>query len=354
MVASVFSDKKFVAYFSMEIALESEMPSYSGGLGVLAGDTLRAAADLGLPMCAVSLLYRKGYFRQSIDDNGIQHESSVSWNPEVWLKPVGEKTSIEIEGQKVAIKAWRYDIKGETGHILPVFFLDTDVAENSQVLTTWSMGVSLPAHQRGTHMSRFLTELTSVADRPMSLSGHFEFCQKLLPILNAQSAEIKTSFSWFRKVFAPVSGLAGLLECKVSFISLAGTSDEKSISIAVPAKALCPCSKAISERGAHNQRSEISVELNYEAGGKTASINQIFSLLEMSASSPVYPVLKRDDEKFVTESAYDNPVFVEDIVRRAANRLVEVSDIRGFRVQAVNYESIHAHDCFARISHRIK
>jgi len=131
MVASVFSDKKFVAYFSMEIALESDMPTYSGGLGVLAGDTLRAAADLGLPMCAVSLLYRKGYFRQSIDENGKQHEGTVTWKPETWLKPVSEKASIEIEGQKVAVKAWRYDIKGETGHILPVFFLDTDVAENS-------------------------------------------------------------------------------------------------------------------------------------------------------------------------------------------------------------------------------
>ena len=131
MVASVFSDKKFVAYFSMEIALESDMPSYSGGLGVLAGDTLRAAADLGLPMYAVSLLYRKGYFRQTIDENGKQHEETVNWIPETWLKPVAEKTSIEIEGQKVAVKAWRYDIKGETGHTLPVYFLDTDVPENS-------------------------------------------------------------------------------------------------------------------------------------------------------------------------------------------------------------------------------
>jgi starch phosphorylase len=134
MVASVFSDKKFVAYFSMEIALESDMPSYSGGLGVLAGDTLRAAADLGLPVCAVSLLYRKGYFRQTIDENGKQHEETVAWKPETWLKPVAEKTSVEIEGQKVAVKAWRYDIKGETGHILPVYFLDTDVAENSPAM----------------------------------------------------------------------------------------------------------------------------------------------------------------------------------------------------------------------------
>lgn len=236
----------------------------------------------------------------------------------------------------------------------PMAIVDEASGEVQQVFTTWTMGVSLPAHQRGTHMSRFLTELTVFAENPMSLSTHYLFAQKLLPILSAESAEIKTSFSWFRKVFAPVSGLAGLLECKVSFHSKAGADGEKTVTIAVPAKALCPCSKAISDRGAHNQRSEVSVELSYGSDGKTASINQIFSLLEMSASSPVYPVLKRDDEKYVTESAYDNPVFVEDIVRRAANRLVDVPDIRGFKVQAINFESIHAHDCFARISYRAK
>jgi GTP cyclohydrolase I len=236
----------------------------------------------------------------------------------------------------------------------PMPIIDEASGEVQQVLTTWSMGVSLPAHQRGTHMSRFLTELTAVAEKPLSLSGHLAFAEKLLPVLKAESADIRTSFSWFRKVFAPVSGLAGLLECKVSFTSTAGSDGEKTIKIAVPAKALCPCSKAISDRGAHNQRSEVSVELSYGVEGKTASINQIFSLLEMSASSPVYPVLKRDDEKYVTESAYDNPVFVEDIVRRAANRLVEIPDIRGFKVQAINFESIHAHDCFARISYRAK
>lgn len=131
MVASVFSEKKFIAYFSMEIALDSDMPSYSGGLGVLAGDTLRAAADLGLPVCAVSMLYRKGYFRQTLDSNGKQSESVVVWNPEEWLKPMSETVAITVEGQKVQIRAWRYDIKGETGHILPVYFLDTNLAENS-------------------------------------------------------------------------------------------------------------------------------------------------------------------------------------------------------------------------------
>jgi len=233
----------------------------------------------------------------------------------------------------------------------PMSIIDEASGEVQQVLTTWTMGVSLPAHQRGTHMSRFLTELTTLAENPMSLSGHFAFATKMLSVLNAESSEIKSSFSWFRKVFAPVSGLAGLLECKVSFTSKTDGNGEKKVSIAVPAKALCPCSKAVSDRGAHNQRSEVSVELSYGPEGIPASINQIFSILELSASSPVYPVLKRDDEKYVTESAYDNPVFVEDIVRRAANRLLDVPNVRSFMVQATNFESIHAHDCFARISY---
>lgn len=238
----------------------------------------------------------------------------------------------------------------------PVQIVDEATGEVQPVLTTWSMGVSLPESQRGTHMSRFLTALTEAAEKPLSLSGHFALSKSLLPLLAADKAEVNTAFSWFRKVTAPVSGLSGMLECKVNFSSevRSGADDagEKTLRLSVPAKALCPCSKAISDRGAHNQRSEITVELSYGPTGKPASINHVFSLLEMSASSPVYPVLKRDDEKFVTEHAYDNPVFVEDIVRRAAARLVDLPDITGFKVEAVNFESIHAHDCFARISFR--
>lgn len=236
----------------------------------------------------------------------------------------------------------------------PLQVVDEATGETQQVLTTWSMGVSLPANQRGTHMSRFLTSLTGAAEKPLSLSSHFKFSSDLLPLLAADDADVSTSFSWFRKVTAPVSGLAGMLECKVKFSSrpLPNGGGEKRLRIAVPAKALCPCSKAISDRGAHNQRSEITVELSYPAGAKPSSINHIFALLESSASSPVYPVLKRDDEKYVTEHAYDNPVFVEDIVRRAASKLADLPDILGFEVQAVNFESIHAHDCFARIRYR--
>ncbi len=120
-----------VAYFSMEICLEQAIPTYSGGLGVLAGDTLRSAADLHVPMVAVSLLHRLGYFTQTLDAKGQQHETPVSWSPETILAPVDARAAVEIAGRRVAIRAWRYDVVGADGHKVPVFLLDTNLPENS-------------------------------------------------------------------------------------------------------------------------------------------------------------------------------------------------------------------------------
>lgn len=120
-----------VAYFSMEIALHPDIPTYSGGLGVLAGDTLRSAADLGVPITGVTLVHRKGYFRQHLDAAGQQTEEPQSWQPERTLEPVGGKVSIRIEGRRVAIRAWRFVVEGIRGHIVPVYLLDTDLPENS-------------------------------------------------------------------------------------------------------------------------------------------------------------------------------------------------------------------------------
>ncbi|MBT9331726.1 alpha-glucan family phosphorylase [Paracidobacterium acidisoli] len=120
----------FVAYFSMEIAVTPEMPTYSGGLGVLAGDTLRAAADMGLRLGAVTLAHRKGYFQQHLDANGVQSEETQPWNPEKTLHGEEPIITITIEGRPVAIRAWRYDLQGVTGHTIPVYFLDTDMEQN--------------------------------------------------------------------------------------------------------------------------------------------------------------------------------------------------------------------------------
>ncbi|MGD8999444.1 MAG: alpha-glucan family phosphorylase [Granulosicoccaceae bacterium] len=121
-----------IAYFSMEIALESAIPSYSGGLGVLAGDTLRSAADAGLAMAGITLLSHKGYFRQRLDDKGWQSEEPVNWPVDDYLIPVDAHAVVELEDRPVTVRAWRYDIQGISGHVVPVYFLDTDVEGNSE------------------------------------------------------------------------------------------------------------------------------------------------------------------------------------------------------------------------------
>ena len=120
-----------VAYFTMEVGIESGIPTYSGGLGVLAGDTLRAAADLAVPMIGITLLHRKGYFRQHLDASGNQSESPSEWSPEKVLEPVEPRAAVTVEGRTIAIRAWRYAVKGVRGHIVPIYFLDTALPENS-------------------------------------------------------------------------------------------------------------------------------------------------------------------------------------------------------------------------------
>jgi starch phosphorylase len=132
-----------IAYFSMEIALEPETPTYSGGLGVLAGDTIRSAADLGFPMIAVSLVHRAGYFRQHLDAEGNQREEAEGWNPGGRLGPAGAALSVQIEGREVALRAWRHQVLGAGGHVVPVYLLDSDLEENAEHdrrLTDWLYG----------------------------------------------------------------------------------------------------------------------------------------------------------------------------------------------------------------------
>jgi starch phosphorylase len=133
MASKVNSVKRIVAYFSMEIALENDMPSYSGGLGVLAGDTIRAAADLRLPMVAVSLLYRKGYFTQRLAEDGTQTEEPVEWAVEKFLEEEPARTSVTLEDRRVELRSWRYAVKGVRGFEVPVYFLDADLDSNAAV-----------------------------------------------------------------------------------------------------------------------------------------------------------------------------------------------------------------------------
>ncbi len=136
-----------IAYFTMEVGIDPAMPTYSGGLGVLAGDTLRAAADLDVPMVAVTLLHRKGYFRQHLDASGSQSESPSEWSPEQVLTAVETRASVTVEGRTVALRTWRYDVKGVGGHVVPIFFLDTDLPENS----TWDRELTDHLYGRDNH-----------------------------------------------------------------------------------------------------------------------------------------------------------------------------------------------------------
>ncbi|MBA3722971.1 MAG: alpha-glucan family phosphorylase [Parachlamydiaceae bacterium] len=124
-------DKEPIAYFSMEIALEEGIPTYSGGLGILAGDMLRSAADLKIPLCAITLLYRKGYFYQKLNSQGVQSEMPVEWIPSDFLQELPQRIEVSIEGRKIQVRAWQYDIKGKDGSTIPVYILDTDLPENS-------------------------------------------------------------------------------------------------------------------------------------------------------------------------------------------------------------------------------
>ncbi len=122
----------------MEIGLAADIPTYSGGLGVLAGDTLRSAADIEVPMVGVTLLHRKGYFKQKLDSSGVQTEQGVVWNPEDKLEPLPNKVTIRIEGRDVVIRPWRYLVTGAAGYSVPVYLLDTDLPENS----TWDRTIT--------------------------------------------------------------------------------------------------------------------------------------------------------------------------------------------------------------------
>src|SRR4030095_16190410 len=130
MVATALPPLGTIAYLSMDVAVDSKIPTYSGGLGVLAGDMLRAAADLEIPMVAVSLIHRKGYFDQRLDAQGNQIESPAKWSPESRLKSVAARISLSLQGREIQIRAWEYDFSGITGHVVPLFFLDADLPEN--------------------------------------------------------------------------------------------------------------------------------------------------------------------------------------------------------------------------------
>lgn len=229
--------------------------------------------------------------------------------------------------------------------------------KRQQTVATLSLSVSLPHRFKGTHMSRFLRTLhrhrgeVTMRTMPALLAD-------LRRELSAESARVEARFPYMIEKAAPVSGEVGLLDYDCAFTgSSTGDADDFLLEARVPVTSVCPCSKSVSDYGAHNQRGVVTIEVRprlLPRGGRALVwIEELVEIAEGSASCPVYPVLKRSDERHVTMRAFDNPVFVEDIARNAAVRLLADPRIAWFRVRAVNAESIHNHAAYAVIERAV-
>lgn len=241
----------------------------------------------------------------------------------------------ELRIDAVGIKDVRYPVTIGSG------------GAEQRTVATFSMTVALAATVKGTHMSRFI-ELLEMQEQALDQQRFKLMLAAMLGRLDAGSGAIEMRFPYFIRKSAPVSGVSSLLDAEVCW---RGEQDAAgairfSMQVKVAATSLCPCSKEISAYGAHNQRSHITIDA--ELGGEM-TIEALIAVAERSASCEVYGLLKRADEKYVTERAYDNPKFVEDLVRDVALALKREPLVRGFTVEAENFESIHNHSAFARI-----
>ena len=208
-----------------------------------------------------------------------------------------------------------------------------------------NMYVSLPHDFRGTHMSRFI-EILNEHHRELHIETIGEILKKMKENLNAEEAFMEVQFPYFIEKKAPVSGAKSLMEYCCTYT---GTLSEKAdfvLTVDVPVTTLCPCSRELSDRGAHNQRSIITIRTR---SPRLVWIEEVIEWAESAASSPLYALLKREDEKAVTEHAYDNPMFVEDIVREIAKKLDAEPRIKWYRVASENFESIHNHSAYASV-----
>ena len=213
-------------------------------------------------------------------------------------------------------------------------------------IANFSMFVGLPHHFKGTHMSRFV-EILNAHEREITVDSFRAMLRQMVKKLEAESGQIEMNFPYFVLKKAPVSGVESLLDYEVTFVGEIVEGTEKfALKVQVPVTSLCPCSKKISDYGAHNQRSHVTI------AARVASfvwIEELIDLVEKQASSELYGLLKRPDEKYVTELAYDNPKFVEDMVRDIAARLNADPRVEAYVVESENFESIHNHSAYAMI-----
>ena len=229
----------------------------------------------------------------------------------------------------------------------PVKLRDRSAGEQHTV-ANFNMYVNLPHHFKGTHMSRFVEILHQ--EREISVENFPNLLATMTRRLEAEAGHIEMTFPFFMMKRAPVSGVESLMDYQASLIGehRDGHSDIW-VRVVVPVTSLCPCSKKISDRGAHNQRSHLTLSVLLR---EHLWIEELVELAESEASCEVYGILKRPDEKFVTERAYDNPKFVEDLVRDVAVRLNAETRIDSYTIEAENFESIHNHSAYAMIEGR--
>ena len=262
------------------------------------------------------------------------------------LAPNSQDTIADVQGSadtrripinKVGIKDIRH----------PVRVKDRSMGEQ-HTIATFNMYVNLPHNFKGTHMSRFV-EILNTHEREITVESFKEMLQEMTARLEADAGHIEMQFHYFVNKKAPVSGVESLLDYDVTLIGeIIEGKPKMNIKVVVPVTSLCPCSKKISDYGAHNQRSHVTVSV--ETHG-FVWIEDLIDLIENEASCELYGLLKRPDEKYVTQKAYDNPKFVEDMVRDVASRLNEDERISSYIVESENFESIHNHSAYALIEH---
>jgi len=253
--------------------------------------------------------------------------------PDVQATPDSRKLAID----KVGIKAIRHpiQIKERSGGV-------------QHTIATFNMYVGLPHQFKGTHMSRFV-EILEAHEREISPDTFRSMLREMAKKLEAETGHIEMTFPYFVSKKAPVSGVASLMDYEVTFVGdIVAGKETFTLKVVVPVTSLCPCSKKISERGAHNQRSHVTVAAQIRS---FVWIEELIDVAEQEASCELFGILKRPDEKYVTERAYDNPKFVEDMVRDIAVRLNADPRIRGYSVESENFESIHNHSAYARVEH---
>ena len=249
------------------------------------------------------------------------------------VQNIADKRHLDID--QVGIKAIKHPI------------IVKDKSSGSQhTIANFDMYVQLPHNFKGTHMSRFV-EILNENDKEISVESFESILRAMLYRLESKSCNLYMNFPYFINKSAPISKVESLLDYEVTFIGEISNGEYKnSTKVVVPVTSLCPCSKSISEYGAHNQRSHVTVTVH---ANEFVWIEEIIEIVEKQASCELYGLLKRPDEKFVTEKAYDNPKFVEDMVRDIASELKNDKRIKSFVVESENFESIHNHSAYALI-----